>query len=105
MTNDLRLPPRYRQEVKRILSENAPGVEVWAYGSRVNGTNDVASDLDLVLRAPGLEPLPIRQFHTIRNAFEESRIPIIVDIHDWARLPEKFKREIERSYFTLVAVH
>ena len=103
MSNTLELPSRYHLEVERILGEKAPGIEVWAYGSRVDGTNDETSDLDLVLRAPGLNPLPIRQFHTIRNAFEESRLPIIVDIHDWARLPESFQEEIVRNYLTLVA--
>ena len=38
-SNDDRLSllPRHRQKIEEILQSCAPGVEVWAYGSRVNG--------------------------------------------------------------------
>ena len=32
------------------------------------------------------------------EAFQESNIPILIQAHDWARLPESFHREIERDY-------
>ena len=32
------------------------------------------------------------------EAIEKSTIPILVQVHDWARLPESFHREIERDY-------
>ena len=38
----------------------------------------------------------------LREAFEESDIPIIVDEHDWATLPESFHREIQRNYLPFV---
>ena len=43
-----------------ILREHVPGVEVWAYGSRVSGHSHGGSDLDLVLRGPDLEEIPDR---------------------------------------------
>ena len=52
MTDRLDLPRRYREQLEALLSEHVPGVEVWAYGSRVNGRSHEASDLDLVLRGP-----------------------------------------------------
>ena len=57
MTNRLRLYPRHRLLLEALLQKHVPNVEVWAYGSRVNGTAHEASDLDLVLRSPTLEPL------------------------------------------------
>ena len=44
--------------IEELPEERLPGVEVWAYGSRVSGLSHDASDLDLVLRAPGLQPIP-----------------------------------------------
>ena len=44
--------------IEELLDERLRGVEVWAYGSRVSGRSHDASDLDLVLRAPGLQPIP-----------------------------------------------
>ena len=35
-------------------------------------------------------------------AFDESTLPIVVDIHDWARLPPEYQEEIERSYYISV---
>lgn len=101
MINELHLPEEYRQRVVSILSRHVPGVEVWAYGSRVDGTNHDASDLDLVLRAPGLTPMSVNAMSRLIDAFEESDLPIIVDIHDWARLPDAYHEEIRRNHYIL----
>ncbi|MDE0043176.1 MAG: restriction endonuclease subunit S [Candidatus Poribacteria bacterium] len=102
MTDRLDLPSRYRDQIKVLLREHVPGVEVWAYGSRVNGESHDASDLDLVLRGPDLERIPSGQLADLNEALEESNVPIIVQVHDWARLPESFHREIEQAYVVLV---
>ena len=83
-----------------LLQKHVPNVEVWAYGSRANGEAHDASDLDLVLRSPGLEPLG-PEFSELSEALEESSIPILVQVHDWARLPESFRREINRAYVVI----
>lgn len=101
MTEHMDLPDRYRRQVEALLAEHVPEAEVWAYGSRVDGTSHDASDLDLVLRGPGLEQIPIGQLGDLRNALDESNIPILVDFHDWTRLPESFHKEIERRYVVL----
>lgn len=78
------------------------GVEVWAYGSRVNGRSHGGSDLDLVLRGPGLEKIPLDRWRDFEEAVRESNIPFLVEARDWARLPGRFRREIEREYVVLV---
>ena len=102
MTKRLDLPRRYRDQIETLLREHVPGVEVWAYGSRVTGKSHKGSDLDLVLRGPDLKRIPSGQLMDLIEALEESNIPIIVQAHDWARLPESFHREIEREYVVLV---
>ena len=97
MTDRLALPRRYRDQLEALLREHVPGVGVWAYGSRVNGESHDGSDLDLALRGPALEPLD-GGFNDLLEAIEKSTIPILVQAHDWARLPESFHREIERDY-------
>ena len=98
MTDRLDLPRRYRDQIEALLREHVPGVEVWAYGSRVNGRSHEGSDLDLVLRGPDLQRIPGGQLLDLTEALEESNIPILVQTHDWAGLPESFHREIEREY-------
>ncbi len=97
MTDRLRLPCRYRERLEALLRQHVPAAEVWAYGSRVNGRSHEGSDLDLALRSPTLEPLG-GEYHELVEALEESNIPILIQVHDWARLPESFQREIERDY-------
>lgn len=101
MSKDLHLPQDYREQVVSILSRNIPGIEVWAYGSRVDGSNHDASDLDLVLRTPDLTRVSVNAISRLHDAFDESNLPIIVDIHDWALLPEEYHEEIERGYYVL----
>ena len=102
MTERLDLPRCYRDQIETLLREYVPGVEVWAYGSRVSGRSHKGSDLDLVLRGPDLKRIPSGQLADLTEALEESNVPIIVQAHDWARLPENFHREIEREYMVLV---
>ena len=83
--------------IRRMLAEHIPEAEVIAYGSRVTGTAHEGSDLDLVTRNPLNPLLPVRNLGTVRDAFSESNLPILVDILDWARIPDSFRKEIERT--------
>lgn len=100
MTKTLDLPQRYRHELLSLLEAHVPEAEVWAYGSRVKGTNHEGSDLDIVLRGPELQRLG-SEYLDLLDAIEESTIPILVDVFDWARLPESFHSEIERGHVVL----
>ena len=104
MTDRLDLPRSYRERLDALLAEHVPDAEVWAYGSRVNGESHDASDLDLVLRGPNLAPLG-PELSDLVEALEQSNIPIIVEARDWARLPERFHREIERDYVVVRHPH
>ena len=97
MTDRLDLPQRYRRILERLLREHVPEAEVWAYGSRITGESHEGSDLDLVVRGPDLKPLE-DGFFELLDAIEQSNIPILVQAHDWARLPESFHHEIERDF-------
>ena len=99
--NALHLSPKHRALIEALLREHLPGVEVWAYGSRVSGQSHDGSDLDLVLRGPGLKRIPIGALGDFEDALRESNIPFLVEVHDWSWLPEAFHREIERTHVVL----
>ena len=103
MAKQLDLPHHYRQHLETLLQRHLPTVEVWAYGSRVNGQSHDGSDLDLVLRSPDLQQIPSDSLSSFNEALRESTIPFLVEAHDWARLPESFHSEIEREHLVLVA--
>ncbi len=75
---------------------------MWVYGSRVTGRSHDGSDLDLVLRGPGLKEIPDSQLISFAQAVHDSTIPFLVEARDWARLPERFHAEIERDYHVFV---
>jgi predicted nucleotidyltransferase len=94
----LDLPPGYLDLVRRLLGSLVHTAEVWAYGSRVRGEAHEGSDLDLVVRNPDDLSRPQNDLWELREAFSESEIPILVDVFDWARIPEEFRREIARAH-------
>ena len=95
------LKERTKQALINIFfSVNLP-FEVWVYGSRVDGSAHEGSDLDLVIRTPDLKPLPFETYSDIREKITDSTIPILVDIWDWARLPESFHQNILEQYEVL----
>ncbi len=97
----LHLPEAYRQMVQTVLHRHLPQAEVWAYGSRVNGDHHEASDLDLVVRQDGDAPTRMRLTEALREAFSDSDLPVIVQVVDWAALPESFRAEISHNYVVL----
>ena len=101
MGEHLHLSPKHRRELETLLREHLPGIEAWAYGSRVNGRSHDGSDLDLVLRGPGLEEISFIRVDEFDRAVRESNIPFLVEARDWASLPERFRQEIERSYVVI----
>jgi len=75
--------------------------EVWAYGSRVNGSAHFGSDLDLVIRSQSLNKLPANIYIDLCEKIRDSNIPILVELRDWAMLPESFHKNIEKQYEVL----
>lgn len=103
MASGLRLQQRHRLVVEGLAQDHLPGVDVWAYGSRVNGQSHAGSDLDLVLRGPTLAEIPSLQLGAFCEALQESTLPFLVEARDWARLPDRFHAEIRRNYVALAS--
>ncbi|MBK7052404.1 MAG: nucleotidyltransferase domain-containing protein [Rhodoferax sp.] len=68
-------------EVRRILQEKVPHLEVWAFGSRARRTAKPYSDLDLAMITE--QPLSLAQLADLNDAFDSSDLPIRVDVVDW----------------------
>jgi predicted nucleotidyltransferase len=101
MPNKLDLPERHLQTLRQLLAIHVPSIEVWAYGSRVTGGGHETSDLDIVLRNPQAPKQSTKHYPELKEALQQSTIPIFIDVHDWAHLPESFHREIERCHVVI----
>lgn len=84
--------------INKLIDVYLPETRVWAYGSRVKGTNSPVSDLDLVVFADTGQLIAVDD---LREALEESPLSFPVDLHVWDRLPKAMQREIEKDCIPL----
>ena len=89
------LKPHDLAEVVRLLQWLVPEFAVWAFGSRVKWTAKSYSDLDLAIITD--VPLPLARLAELKEAFDESSLPMRVDLVDWARTSESFRRIIQEQ--------
>ena len=90
------LNPDHLETIQHILAKYAPGCEVRAFGSRVKWTAKDYSDLDLAI--VGGKRFKLSKMHRLIEAFEESDLPIRVDVIDWHTISEGFKKIIAAEY-------
>jgi len=71
----------------------ASGCKIWIYGSRARGNCERFSDLDLLIEGP-IEPTKLS---SIREALEESTLPIKVDLVPEIDLAHSYRETIEKD--------
>ena len=84
------LASQHLSTVRAVIDAMLPEVPVFAFGSRVKGLAKKHSDLDLALWPE--RPLHWLALALLREAFEESDLPIRVDVVDWSACSPEFKR-------------
>jgi uncharacterized protein len=65
----------------------------YAYGSRVKGKAKKFSDLDLCYQ----EDIPLNTLTHLEADFEESDLPIIIELVDWKRMSPDFQELIKKD--------
>ncbi|MCY3708400.1 MAG: nucleotidyltransferase domain-containing protein [Caldilineaceae bacterium] len=93
------LSPNHLKTVRQILAEHVPACEVRAFGSRVTQSAKAYSDLDLAV--VGDAALDRNTLARLKEAFEESDLPIQVDVLDWQEISQSFREIIARDYAVL----
>ena len=86
------LAPHHLETVESILAEHVPDCEVRAFGSRAKWEGWEYSDLDLAVvrnNKHDWQTIP-----RLKEAFEESDLPIRVDVLDWHDLAEDFREAV-----------
>ncbi|MDH4449102.1 MAG: nucleotidyltransferase domain-containing protein [Rhodoferax sp.] len=91
------------QEVQRVLSQELPHTEIWAFGSRARRTAKPYSDLDLAVIQK--HTLPLDVLANLHHAFAASDLTIRVDVVDWAAISERFRNVIAQDKVLLQAAH
>jgi predicted nucleotidyltransferase len=94
------LEPRLQDRVREILREHVPDCEVWVFGSRVARRSKPFSDLDLAVISP--TELSSRRLALLAYAFEDSDLPIKVDVVDWRAAPAPLRERIAERHEVLL---
>lgn len=72
---------------------------MWAFGSRVRGHAKPTSDLDLAIVWD--QPVDQKVLWRLHEAFDESTLPIKIDIVDYAQTGESFRNIIAEQKVVL----
>lgn len=90
-------------ECLKIITANleifVPDAEVRAFGSRVNGGAKKYSDIDLAIIER--EKISFDRMRLLKEALQNSELPIRVDLVDWHRISDTFKKIIESGFITI----
>lgn len=89
------LEEKHLDIIQDILKEIIPGHRVFIFGSRAKNNSWRYSDIDLLIS--GDDELTPGERYALNEAFDESDIPVRVDIVDLHELSDEFKRSIEND--------
>ena len=88
--------PAEMEIICAILKKHVPDCEVLAFGSRIKGTHDTSSDLDLAIVGKG--KLGMTLLGNIKEDFMESDIPFKVDVLDYHVVSPAFRAIIDQGH-------
>ena len=83
---------KYKKNILEIINSYAPGSTVYLFGSRARNTHDLGSDLDLALDAG--KKISLDDILSIKEAIEETTLPLFVDVVDMHAIDTDLKKEI-----------
>ena len=83
------LEAKHLATVRGILLRHAPGLPVYVFGSRAKGRAKRFSDLDLAVVTD--QPMDGSALARLHEAFDDSDLPIMVDLVDWNRSTPEFR--------------
>lgn len=89
------LRPLHAKIIAGILKKHVPKRRILVFGSRATGRSKPHADLDLAVL--GKKPVLFSVLYDLREDFMESDLPFRVDVLDWARTSEEFRKIIKRD--------
>lgn len=85
--------------IKAILAPYWAAYAFYFYGSRVKGTHSKVSDLDILIK--GATEMPLEIIEDLKQQFDESSLPYIVNFSDYHKIDENFYKRIEKDLISI----
>lgn len=87
---------RYKELLVKIIATYFPDCRIWLFGSRARKTNKSGADIDIAIDAGRI--LTMSEMFTIKEAIEESDIPVFVDLVDINDVSDDFLNQIKTEW-------
>lgn len=81
--------------IEQILSVYKQDYEFYYYGSRVKGRFEKTSDLDVLVN--GIHEIPLSVLTQLKEAFDVSSLPFVVNLSDYHSISETFFNLIKKD--------
>lgn len=95
----IHLDPKHLNLVRKIIEKHGLSQVTYVFGSRARGDHKKYSDLDLLLKQEN--SLETSALVALKNDFESSDLPFTVDIVEWSKIAEDFKKNIQPDLIPL----
>lgn len=99
-TRTIDLADAHRKQVLEIIRARLPDATIWVYGSRAKGRARRYSDLDLMLDDGG-KTISGSVLGNLDEDFDESDLPIIVELRDIAEIDAAFLARVREDFLLL----
>ena len=99
LAEQITVPVRHLEYLLEQVKLYIPDATIWAFGSRVKGSNRTSSDLDLAVLCD--KQTARKQLLKLNEVFTESNIPFKVQLLDFNRLPVNMQENIKKKYVIL----
>ena len=91
--------PEHEEIVKKILKPYVLDYTFFYYGSRVKGTYSPVSDLDVLIK--GNEEMPLSTLTEIKQLFDASSLPYVVNFSDYNKIETSFYELIKKDLVSI----
>ena len=81
--------------IENILNKYEKEYSFYYYGSRVKGTFEKTSDLDILIK--GKKEMPLFILEEIKEEFDKSNLPYIVNFSDYNSIDKNFYNIIKKD--------
>ena len=81
--------------INEILKEYTPKYSFFYYGSRIKGNFSKTSDLDILIKSEN--ELPLKDLVNLKEKFDSSNLPYIVNFSEYNKMDEKFYNLIKNN--------
>ena len=81
--------------INEILKDYVSKYSFFYYGSRIKGNFNKTSDLDILIKSD--KEMPLRELTDIKEKFDVSVLPYIVNFSEYIKMDEKFYNLIKKD--------